>query len=431
MEKGCEVCKQIAQTENCNECGLSLCLKDIPNHHLICIRRSVCWLCTIDELNPCSFYCKHSVCQKAYCSNHYEIYHDFLTSQRLTRHDEPLRYIPAALEAKTEFEGIKLTNLRISKREETLTNIVNLVNAHSSVLIKGTRFTGKTSLCQLLTKKLTDDGMKVFHTTFLWKKRDEKTIDYLTSKGFDFKNQSQSNTQYYYIFDEAQSVYNDPDFWMMVKALVQEQTIKLIFFAAYTYTNESKDVLNVTPADCFDKRLCLSDILLTQNEYKELVEKHNMYCHVAISPEVKSFLWEWCGGNVATTGSTLTRLENLYKTKQPDEVIFSYLRSTDYSNFISTLRFMPEEDLTEDERSLINNVLIRNNIDLIVDNLNNEIKIYRSLVKKGFLAEMRECIFDFPSPVLKLLLFRKLNDIVRNPITLTSFKDFLIESLRV
>ena len=287
---------------------------------------------------------------------------------------------------------------------------------------------GKSSLCHLLTKYLSEVGetpLYIFPNKSPKHLTDETPMD---DEGIQCSFQEYTGKEYQYFFslncketcyliiDEAQKLYdNCTNFWSTVKLIDHRVNTKVICFASYGEYRPK--TLIGTPID-FKKYGGMHDLKLSKEEFDELMKSYNndKYCsHVPIDQKFADLLFEDSKGHVGLIKKTLELIyENLKNRDKRDvEAVKKFYFGRAYTENIELTRAVPrfsDFKLTPTHFYLITRSIYWNKFNSFsVTSENKEEKdVADELTKFGILYTTNKFFYKFPSNLIERIMIKRL-----------------------
>jgi len=319
--------------------------------------------------------------------------------------------------AKTQWKETLLTDPLISFRKETISNISTILQETPVILIKAPAYTGKTLLARLLTLHFEQVGWKVCTISLATLTSQTKIKDQEDDIDFNkfWEEETGSSWQPLFttshrtgiIIDEAQMAFSRaPQFWQNIKLLKQNSNCFVIALASC----DSEPF--VQTKDLFKRKLSLENILLTDNEFEELITNYNKVTDaVHISAEVKTVINRTTGLHVGLVRKTLELIRDEFSKRQStltDQDIICYLISSEYLTLISLTPAVPNTVLSEDEKEILEIILNSktNRTTLPLDSKHEPVVM--SLVKNGYLYLASDNTASFASPLIRSIFINRL-----------------------
>eukprot|EP01132_Coremiostelium_polycephalum_P011619 gene11619-14227_t len=369
---------------------------------------------------------------------------DHTTPQQIVQHlDLPLNSpdyneilifygsLQSQLFGKYRMEGIDLTSKIISKRKVTVEKILKTTLEQRIVLLRSPPFSGKTSLCLLLsdyiqrhhqyielvqfTNLVTSNAQSKQDFDRCWILNTSKTWDeWITVQPTDDKIRV-------IIFDEAQSTYDNQFYkssWSIIKNLMgmKNNRIHILFMATYG----DIEMQSFTPVP-FQSQNCLGmqDILLTRQEYDEILLNFNTdmvlnsISKFSIEEDIANFLYKITRGHVGLIRLALNIIENEFVTRteirQSD--LKQFIISPRLSQEICKTRAIPNIIFDKDMTNVLKKIIISKNAPL--EGTFKETVAVTTLYKYGVIVSMKnqknESALYFISPLVRSIYFCMLN----------------------
>jgi len=343
--------------------------------------------------------------------------------------------------AKTQWKETLLTDPLISFRKETISNINTILQETPVILIKASPYTGKTVLARLLTLHFEQVGWKVCTisiatlTSQTKLKDQEDDIDFNKfweeETGSPWQQLFSTSQRTCIIIDEAQMAFSRaPQFWQNIKSLKQNPNSNCFIIALASCDSEPF----VQTKDLFKRKLSLENILLTDNEFEELITSYNKITDaVHISAEVKTAIYRTTGLHVGLVRKTLELIRDEFSKRQntiTDQDIICYLISTEYVTLISLTPAVPNSVLSDDEKEILETILNSKTSRTTLPLDSKYESAIMTLVKNGYLNIASDNTASFASPLIRSIFINRLFSAPGNVETTDyEFEQFLETSL--
>ncbi|CAG8646419.1 503_t:CDS:1 [Paraglomus occultum] len=378
-------------------------------------------------------------------------------------------------------DGLDLKNKKdltqpITYRKRTTQWIIENVKDDHIMLIRGPRYSGKTSMCELLERHLeeiitvNDQAVSISNISFMVNS-DITYEDYWkiqTGRTYWEWQRSLQNGQVYIIMDETQITYSGSKFaqfwnWVRGEQMNKDTNLRLIMFAVYPIDSERGDIdmdpapITASPIDLLHKygvRLLMS----SANEHNELMDdfSRKFGWKEAMTENVKdaivnlvSLRSEDMNTKSCHLGLIRRILHYIYDCHDPsynvppptEVVILKYLVSSELFEHVKRHRGASHlYRFNREEEKILREVLQKDFIKTNPSSDNHE--TVASLCKAGYLhfidkGRMQNFIVDsgrvgFLTNYTFIMCFTKLSQGKKNPIVIKDdqFENFLVESIK-
>lgn len=230
-------------------------------------------------------------------------------------------------------DGIDPDSHDILTRDDVLDRIISAWSLHQRILVRAPPSSGKTSICQLLEKRLVTSPASPSRTVYvsgLWIRQSKDFMAFWEQNfavGWDEWSWQAVTT--YLIVDEAQCLYgeesssgacNSDAFWGALKGIVSRSKLHVALFSAYGYRQAPAGF--ATPIS-FDDVQCFSmpDLMIKFDEAVELAHifllnmKEGSIVLPSELPELARYLFLHTGGHIGLMRDALVHIVNRYRGK--------------------------------------------------------------------------------------------------------------------
>lgn len=320
----------------CPHCSENLCEEHHKIHLRFCPQKAkICFFCPIEA----KLYCP--LCQFFYCLDHYKSI-EMPKNHELQEIGESLLKSRIRMYATDRVDGVDLRSLLISRRSETCLSLFSKTT--SSILMRSSPFSGKTSLAQIYEAYLKEEQeiLDVYRIVCIQPgmcKMDDKILDEICSAKYgrsiyDILFKNCQTKPVYFILDEGQTTYGDncPTFWSAIKKITSENSnFHLLCFSVYGDNAPGK--ILTTPM-IFSEILGFETLKFTKAELNGLVMSYNKFSGCQIDEDTSDFIYHQTNGHVGMISQALISWKTIFLKGQIQQyrTLRNYLLSDIFFN---------------------------------------------------------------------------------------------------
>jgi hypothetical protein len=303
-------------------------------------------------------------------------------------------------------DGIDLNNsTSYIPREELIEEILNAMQSQMFVILSAPPGSGKTSVLQLLTKKLTNCYFVQLNDAVNATEKLKK-ITGIDLRDFEsikkIKNQSMV-----VLLDDAQEQYLDKSFWVgLIKNLkIHCLDIHLKFVIATTYLTRISTGLS--PAELIGlSKFTHESFILNKSEANDIFRIRNGDVVFKDFSLFKSILFNECGGNPAMISISVVCLTKHFKLDgnfTESDVLQRYFSS----DFIASMHrcFVPLSRWDNVAMELLRSIYVQKEVTSFQD---SDLKLIALFIRDGVLEEIGNNKISFTTPMAKRYYSQKM-----------------------
>ena len=258
---------------------------------------------------------------------------------------------------------------------------------------------------------------------------------------------------YFFIFDEAQNLYNIDKFklfWYHVKNC-SEQRLNIHFLFCANYPQSREDVNPLAPLILQNKSQSLEFLQFEEREFSDLVAAYHKWSpnaqNIMISESQTNLLYKLLRGHPELSKKALKQITTLWCNDVKVSPSSKYLSEIDFRNKLFKDNFLNEkiisgckvavpldQNFKEQEMAMINHIQIYGKTKISFSWVESEaLSIMRDLERKGICYEDPDNFFHISNPLIGSNFFANFQEKKENPIENIQIKskvEIAVETLK-